>query len=55
MRMAAAVVQVIEVLARREHQRGQVIERILFVGQRAMWRSFFDDTAQQVIGKFYEQ
>ncbi|RMP00216.1 hypothetical protein ALQ30_200479 [Pseudomonas syringae pv. persicae] len=49
--MTAAVVQVIQVLAGRKRQRGQVAERIVLVGQRALRRSFFDEAAEQVVGE----
>ena len=39
--VAAAVVQVIQVLASRQGQRSEVTERIVFVGQRALRRLFF--------------
>ncbi len=47
--VAAAVVQVIQVLACRQRQCGQVAERIVFVGQGALGRRLFDQAAQEVV------
>ncbi len=52
MQVAAAVIQVVQVLAGGKRQRGQVAQRIVVVGQRALWRGLFDESAQQVVGKF---
>ncbi|RMO39065.1 hypothetical protein ALP12_01886 [Pseudomonas savastanoi pv. phaseolicola] len=50
--MTAAVVQVVQVLTGGQGQRGQVAERIVLVGQRALGCGLFDEAAQQVVGKF---
>ncbi|WP_425327121.1 hypothetical protein [Pseudomonas syringae] len=51
MQVTAAVVQVVQVLTGGQGQRGQVAERIVLVGQRALRRSFFDEAAEQVVGE----
>ncbi|MGN2434021.1 hypothetical protein [Pseudomonas syringae] len=50
--VTTAVIQVVQVLAGGKRQRGQVAQRIVVVGQRALWRGLFDESAQQVVGKF---
>ncbi|KUR42063.1 hypothetical protein PSTA9_03783 [Pseudomonas syringae pv. tomato] len=50
--VAAAVIQVVQVLAGGKGQRGQVAERIVVVGQRALGRGFFRQAAEDVVGKF---
>ncbi|VVO36425.1 hypothetical protein PS712_05442 [Pseudomonas fluorescens] len=50
--VAAAVVQVIEVLAGGQRQRGEVAQWIVFVGQGALRRSLLDQSAEQVVGEF---
>ncbi|GKS07149.1 hypothetical protein PSTH1771_19055 [Pseudomonas syringae pv. theae] len=50
--VTTAVIQVVQVLAGGKGQRGQVAQRIVVVGQRALWRGLFDESAQQVVGKF---
>ena len=50
--VAAAVVQVVEVLAGGQRQRGQVAQGVVFVGQGALRRGLLDQAAQQVVGKF---
>ncbi|WP_416146751.1 hypothetical protein [Pseudomonas syringae] len=52
MQVAAAVIQVVQVLAGGKGQRGQVAERIVVVGQRALGRGFFRQAAEDVVGKF---
>lgn len=52
MQVAAGVVQVIEMLARRQGQGGQVAERILFVGKRTLRCGPLNQSAQQVVGEF---
>ena len=52
MQVATAVIQMIEVLATRQGQRGQVAERIVFVSQATLRRSFLDQAALYVVGKF---
>jgi hypothetical protein len=39
-------------LATRQGQRGQVAERIVFVSQATLRRSFLDQAALYVVGKF---
>ena len=50
--VAAAVVQVIEVLAGGQCQRGQVGQWVVFVGQGALRRGLLDQAAEQVVGEF---
>ncbi|BCS47142.1 hypothetical protein ALP77_200051 [Pseudomonas amygdali pv. tabaci] len=49
--VTAAVIQVVQVLAGRKGQCGQVAERVVLVGQRALRLSFFDEAAEQVVGE----
>ncbi|WP_455710238.1 hypothetical protein [Pseudomonas amygdali] len=49
--VAAAVIQVVQVLAGRKRQRGQVAQWIVLVGQRALGCGLFDEAAQQVVDK----
>ncbi|SOQ04598.1 hypothetical protein CFBP2118_05065 [Pseudomonas syringae pv. syringae] len=51
MQVAAAVIQVVQMLAGGQGQRGQVAKRIVLVGQRALRRGFFDEAAEQVVGE----
>ena len=50
--VAAAVVQVVEVLACGQGQRGEVAQWIVFVVQRALGCGLFDQTVQQEVGEF---
>ena len=50
--VAAAAVQVIEVLAGGQRQGGEVAQWIVFVGQGALSRRLLDQPAEQVVGKF---
>jgi len=50
--VAAAVVQVVQVLAGGQGQRGQVAQRIVVVGQSALGCGLLDQATQQVVGKF---
>ncbi|WP_444547611.1 hypothetical protein [Pseudomonas syringae] len=52
MQVTAAVVQVIQVLAGGKGQCGQVAERIVVVGQRALGRRFLCQAAQNVVSEF---
>ena len=52
MQVATAVIQMIQVLASRQRQRGQIAERIVFVVQRTLRGGLFDQTAKYVVGKF---
>ncbi len=49
MQVAAPVIEVIQVLACRKRQRGQVAERIVFVGQGALGRGLLDQAAEDVV------
>ena len=50
--VAAAVVQVVQVLAGRQSQRGQVAQWVVVVGQGALGGGLLDQATQQVVGKF---
>ncbi|RMQ72911.1 hypothetical protein ALP98_200056 [Pseudomonas viridiflava] len=52
MQVTAAVIQMVQVLAGRKGQRGQVAEWIVVVGQRALERRFLCQAAQNVVGEF---
>jgi len=47
--VTTAVVQVVQVLAGWQGQRGQVAERVVLVVQGALWRDFFNKATQQVV------
>ena len=47
--VTTAVVQMVQVLAGRQGQRGQVAERVVLVVQGALWRGFFNKATQQVV------
>ncbi|MNI60869.1 hypothetical protein D3C73_1161090 [compost metagenome] len=49
--VAAAVIQVIEVLAGGQRQGGEVAQWVVFVGQGALRRGLLDQSAEQVVGE----
>ncbi len=48
--MTAAVVQVVDLAAIRQGQRGQVAERVVLVAERAFRGDFLGQTAEQIVG-----
>ncbi|RMW11249.1 hypothetical protein ALO98_200215 [Pseudomonas syringae pv. tagetis] len=52
MQVAAAVIQVVQMLAGRQGQRGQVAQWVVVAGQRALGCGLCGQSPQQVVGKF---